>query len=855
MQINQVKNNSQTFRGFFPTLREQELAQEHSNPYAQRNDLIKPLPPEGHLVKNSIASMPKQFANSIAYDFKAVKKALNGTANDHELGKLDVIALTTGGAALATYLATRKQTASSKAMEFVGVGSFLASMALWPVIAIQIPTKLIHGFNVRQQYKDSLDRQKPFFNDPQYLPWDLYSDEEINKIGDYMKVPQDMNNRRDYIQNKMKKVATQDNTLWMLSAGFAVPIMSALMCNALEQPVKDVCGFIQAKKNKEILKKALENNVDVESSDMYKQLESLLQLNNGKPLNEQLINQICDVITYDSNPVVNETLRAELRTHLSSNSTVLHPEDSETILRSINKNLGKYFKNSPETVQALLPSAEELSAWLKEGNFIDRDLSRSDLRQMDLILFDKIKAKKEVYNASGIAEESKVTDEALASALRNHRTNRSPIQRLRLIRPAKTLNETVQGTLRTLVKHLVTVGQKGDIVKDYIYRELSAAPETTLANVWTKSMKDIFSALNIPWKEMDKARENRDLMTNVVRSSFDRIASDKNEYDVVMKKLAKVMENMAQFEMVVSQDGKSTEFEKIIESVVNPTAENLGELGFKDTAVALGGNASNSEKAVMRTFASDRLLGVKSTLMRIITALDAHRRFATMTNVPQELLSEGVCREVKEEAVECAKSMLVGGHRSDFAVKFFFNGNPHPDYSDTSNIEVQNGKIVNKYFRAGREDYRDVSADPQHYRMTMQAMYDGELHPQTLTALGDKTGAQLAEYRTNCLNVFGDEYYFVRHESFVTDLRETLPAGEKPNYFKPKFRGESHKYKFLLTGVPMEDLAMKQATQKHNARAWLKLFGGIGLGVLALTVGAQFFFGKTPLPREEKVQA
>ncbi len=74
---------------------------------------------------------------------------------------------------------------------------------------------------------------------------------------------------------------------------------------------------------------------------------------------------------------------------------------------------------------------------------------------------------------------------------------------------------------------------------------------------------------------------------------------------------------------------------------------------------------------------------------------------------------------------------------------------------------------------------------------------------------------------------------------------------DNPNYIKPKYKRVSNKYKFLLTGVSMDDLAMKYATKKHNARAWMKLFGGLGIGIFAITVGAQFFFGKTPKPKEQ----
>ena len=48
--------------------------------------------------------------------------------------------------------------------------------------------------------------------------------------------------------------------------------------------------------------------------------------------------------------------------------------------------------------------------------------------------------------------------------------------------------------------------------------------------------------------------------------------------------------------------------------------------------------------------------------------------------------------------------------------------------------------------------------------------------------------------------------------------------------------------------VPCREL-QKYSSQKHNARAWMKLFGGLGLGIFGATVAAQFFFGKLPQPK------
>ena len=195
---------------------------------------IKPLEGEGKLLNGNIFNAPAIMVKDAIYDFKAFKHAAKGKANDHELGKLNDVGLKLGGLAIAGYLFSKKQTPMTKGMEFVGLASFLASMAIWPKIAIQLPAYLIHGINVQKEYQDSFGRKKPFYQDPQFIPWDLYDDKQIQKIGDRMGVPKDIPNRRDAIQEKMKKIAIQNNTLWMMTAGFATPVMSALICNQTE---------------------------------------------------------------------------------------------------------------------------------------------------------------------------------------------------------------------------------------------------------------------------------------------------------------------------------------------------------------------------------------------------------------------------------------------------------------------------------------------------------------------------------------------------------------------------------------------------------------------------------------------
>ena len=250
---------------------------------------IKPLHSNGHLVRNNIFDMPAEVFKDLKYDAKAFGHAVKGTANDHELGRLNDFGMKLGGLAIATCLFAQKQTPLTKVMEFVGLGSFFGAMDIWPKLAIQLPAYLVHGVNIRQKYEDNYGRKKLFYQDHQFIPWDLYSDKEIDKIGNRLHVPKDIPNRREFIQEKMRKIALQNNTMWMLTAGFATPIMSALICNGLTPTLSK---YLDGKMDKIADRKLSNFSNEITKFDFSKQVESLnevLNENKGKPLTPEIL--------------------------------------------------------------------------------------------------------------------------------------------------------------------------------------------------------------------------------------------------------------------------------------------------------------------------------------------------------------------------------------------------------------------------------------------------------------------------------------------------------------------------------------------------------------------------------------
>ncbi len=205
-----------------------------------QKDKKKPETPKGYLLeRNNIA---KNVVQDVAYfgkDIKNTGKAIiTGKSNDHALGKINDLGLKIGALAIASYLALKRGTAKKKAMEFIGGGAFLTTMAVWPKLTVAKPMEKKFGFNIQQDYVDSQGRRKKFFGDNQYLPWDLWSKEKINKVADHMGIPKDLPDREEFTKRKMQKVALQGNTWILLTSGFATPLITALVCRAAENPVE-----------------------------------------------------------------------------------------------------------------------------------------------------------------------------------------------------------------------------------------------------------------------------------------------------------------------------------------------------------------------------------------------------------------------------------------------------------------------------------------------------------------------------------------------------------------------------------------------------------------------------------------
>lgn len=809
---------------------------------------IKPLESNGELVRNTIFDAPAEFFKDVKYDIKALNHSIKGKANDHELGRLNDMGMKLGGLSIAGYLFTRKATPLTKIMEFVGLTSFFAAMDIWPKLALQLPAYLIHGFDIRQQYIDNEGKKKPIFLDHQFIPWDLYSDKEINKIGNRLHVPKDIPNRREYIQEKMRKIALQNNTMWMLTAGFATPIMSALICNALENPI----SRYQDKKLNQNADDLLVNlNDEIKKYDYspkQEELTAFLKENKGKNITPEIFDNIYSKLSEELDFVVSKDLEKDLHNLIPTDRGYTFNSDT---VKNITESLKKHFSKVPLT-------EEDLAKILPDEDSITKVLSDKNLMKDNVDDFSDYS--KEIQNILGQNIDNFIStnpDNPNVKKLRFLQkqlihsnelgTDSELIKSFKRV-PSAVLSDSVIETLEKTSKILNQFKAEVNILDKYAYIKAAQAPETILANSWNTTATELLKALNFTPKEIAQARIDREITAPMLRGKIEYIVSDDTRYrnfaDVMFKKLSELHEKMESID--VPQNNNTNSYISKVDSTYDTAADNLRKLGLHGTANSINGidgNISASAKNIQISFVKDRITGVKSSFYRILNAVDTYRRIAQIDKYPIETLHNKMPLQVKEEMVEFVKQMLLDAHTSDYAVKFFTLR--HPEINPPENlsadelkkfyaqIEVENGKVINKTLGThAAEQMAELSNDKGFFGNVMRLIYKDALNPDTVergqTSL---VWDDFLNYRKELLDILGGDYNFA-----------------KPNHLVDGVITSTSERRFLRLGCAPDEMFYKLCKQKFNNNKWLKTFGGFGIGLFAVTVLSQFFMGKMSNP-------
>ncbi len=828
---------------------------------------IKPLPSNGHLVRNSLFDIPSEIFKDIKYSAKALHHSIKGKANDNELGHLNDLGMKLGGLTIATYLFSRKFAPLAKSMEFVGLVSFFAAMDIWPKLALQLPAYLIHGFDIRQQYRDNYGTKKPVFQDHQFIPWDLYSDEEINKIGDRLRVPKDMKNRRDFIQEKMRKIALQNNTMWMLTAGFATPIMSALICEGLKDPIHNYQDRKLNKKANALLSNFNNEIAKYDFSQKNEALNELLENHKGQPITSELFDEISKAVSKGMDSITAGEISKDLKDVIMQKGVNI----SKSTFENISESLKDVLQGIPENEKKeFIPSADEIIAKLDDGK-------RSAIASGEVIsnqteFSSYVKALEDAFdakiNAFEQANPQNLNTERVRfmvdSMFESTNGGKSVLDKFFKSTPSSVLTDSSIQNIKEVNKTLNTFHARQRVLNKYAYLKSAQAQETYLANTWNSILdSDMLKTLGITDKDISKTRMDSNLVNNLLREKFEAIVCDDAKYNEVMDKIIEKLNfledrtKFAQFDKY-NPDEKNP-YKTYVDTTFDEAADNLKQKGMKNTARRLkgydvpNGVDTHTLKDLQLSFVQDRVRGVKSSFYRLLNTLDFFKRVSdkehldslkeyNYTDASGNLLKHvDFTRQIKEEMVEMSKQLLLGGRSSDYAVKFFFLRNPelNPDnLTDEqrrllfSDIQTNMGKMVNEFY--GKQALNQLADNPHDrifYDSAMRLMYSDRLSDKTKNKIENSMFFKnFEQYRKELFSYLGGDEYFTKKSHKV--------AGGSAD--------STTEFRFQLLGSAVDDMFTKLFNQKFNSKTWLKMFGGFGAGLLGLTVLSQFFMGKMP---------
>ena len=348
--------------------------------------------------------------------------------------------------------------------------------------------------------------------------------------------------------------------------------------------------------------------------------------------------------------------------------------------------------------------------------------------------------------------------------------------------------------------------------------------------------------------EIKNTRMDRELMTALLRDKMEKISSNDEEYRRVLKAICEKVNSLNDTVKVtdvpndyiretdnafdgaskelrnIKQNGKSFSFENVAQHLTGPEINRDGHLVHSDDCCL---------KLVQKSFVSDRFLGIKSTFEGLINSLNFYRKVSTSSI---ESLKDRP-REIKEEVIEFAKQLAVDRHMVDFETKFYMLRNPYPNMDDLSDVEIKEGKVINKYLGSNPEIGKvDIPSDWDFFRLVMNTLYKEPLHNDTKNVFSDTNMKGVEEYRQAVFKEIGDTDYFAKLQHFVENKGSTATSERK----------------FLLLGMSPDELFSKVGARKFNTSKWLKVFGTIGGALLGVTLLSQFFFGRLKLPENRQ---
>ena len=789
-------------------------------PYLEVNDTIdienkvKPDKGQGHLIHDTIKDKIKYFGFDRKYDAKALVDGYSGKAKDHQLGRLNDVGLVAGGLAIAGFIAASKQTAKAKIMEFVGLGSFLLAMKVWPKVAIEMPAKLVHGFNVNKQYIDDQGRKKSVFQDSQYIPWDLYTgerpDENISLIGDKMGIKKDIPNRDEVVKDQMRKVATQNNALWMLSAGVATPVLGALGACGAEKLIDDRLEIRNNEKANSKIKemsRSLDGVTDTRkaSKAASDKISGLLNGKQGAAVDEAFVDSLTDAVSDEiKDAKLIEGVRSDLGQMLKPGNPVLNGEAKNKILTDLASELEKLNltdkANGKIQVNEIIPSMEELNARLQSA------FGKSFSESMEIASEGKANQVSEVIE---VMIQDKLYDKLPEKEIEKVTGTVRKVATGGLQKSAAKLTADKSNLISSYLKEVLKFQETHKGLDECMQVKVGETEGSVLAKNWQRTEKALFKALGITDKELKAARLGRLNSEELIAKKLEILAAPGNEenYKKALDTFARSVDDLdvrlhgtekgkSMLDSLFEAVDKNYELtEKRIGSIAENSGSAFGESKFVEALTERHFNGAGSHKNAYTDWAKERISSVKSTYQRMINAFDVFKRAHDIK--PNDKVGADAAAKVKE--------IVLNAHAKDFSEKFFTDNN------------------LNFY----KKIYDFMCGETS------------EATEKVLTSVSPFMNGKFDNYKSRLRNYVGNDENKIKTKHVLEDIDKAV---KNSNGTLKRSEATPNKIFNMIGKSPSEFL--KDAAQKsYNSNKWLRTFGAIGAGVFALTLAAQFAFG------------
>ena len=819
------------------------------------NQLVHPHKAEGHLVHDSLLSIPKFWMKDFAYDMKAVKDGFSGKAKDHQTGRLNDVGLKLGGIGIATYLASQTRDPKMRVMEYVGLGSFLACMSLYPMIAINAPSRLIQGYDIGKEYIDDQGRKKSVFQDGNYIPYDLYrgeyAGENLDIIGDRMGIPRGIKNRHELIKEQMRKIAIQNNTLWMLGAGFATPVMTALICSGLEQLISPAMEYIRNgrynSKISDILKSTQEMTLNVNEiayNSLSKKVRQLLNKYKDSELPKEELEKLVKMLSQETDDNLTSGIKEDIEKLLKSekNAFVLGDDFVEDLNNVIDSSatgrkkatFAEIFKPTRIQIEDALNKAGS------DGKYMTADQLTKFKTELKKIFETKIEASAE--NKDFLRMQEYTIIDNISKHIRKT--------------PSYFVSENGTKNITDLAKVMGEFKENDRILDKCKSVKVEYSPETMLARSYKRFENAIFSALDIKFSDLKQMKESETFTKEILEKKIKALVSNEKKYQKTIEKLANIMADTE-----VRLHGKS-ETESYIKDLIsayennyNNTAKRINDIGENKFANTIDRLIKQNVNDNIENTVKDRadLFNIIDGIKEPFYIPEKDGSYESRVTQHAEHYYKGVGSS-KRMAISRIIDRIQGVENSQrrmlHTLDMFKRDIPANEYEKHLNETLKT--ILLQATSADHTLKLNTDNNPKYYQDLMAEGWAKPVQNSTKNAMeaaGDITKGNVYKRFNKYLERFRD----ILGQS-ETDFKK--PSHRFGKAIKGLYSVDSNTLmqKFNLIAQNPIDFFKKAAKTRFENQKWLRIASGIGGTVIAATVLAQFSFGKIKNPHNIQKQ-